>query len=84
MKTIHKFPLQIVDEQTIDLPINYNALCVQVQNGIPCLWAEVNTNTITFPKTFKMVGTGHPIFFDESFSYLGTVQIDGLVWHIYY
>lgn len=84
MKTIHKFPLKIASEQTIETPVDANPLCVQVQNGVPCLWAEVETRNPKFNKPIRMVGTGHPVHLTEADIYLGTIQLDGFVWHVYY
>jgi len=42
MNSIWKYPLQVTDAQTIDVPEGSEALSVQVQNGTPCLWARVD------------------------------------------
>lgn len=68
-------------------------LTVQVQNGIPCLWAEVIVNEMHTlePRYFATVGTGHPITFGQDKydtyipQYIGTYQLErlGLVFHVY-
>lgn len=83
MKIIYKYPLQITDEQTIEISRYAKPLCVQVQNGIPCLWAEVDTRFAKEIKTVYSYGTGHTI--DRlGIQYLGTYQIENnLVFHVY-
>jgi hypothetical protein len=82
---IWKFPLRITDAQVIKLPKSSRILCVQEQNGYPCIWALVYPHMEMEGKTIEIVGTGHPIpqGGDTQRSYLGTVQINGLVWHIF-
>lgn len=83
MKTIYKYSLQISDEQTIEIPRYAKPLCVQMQNGILCLWAEVDTRFAKEIKTVYTYGTGHAI--DRSgIQYLGTYQTENnLVFHVY-
>lgn len=40
-KSIWKFTLKITDVQTIEAPAFSEPLCVQIQNGVPCLWMLV-------------------------------------------
>jgi hypothetical protein len=42
MKTIWKFPIATVDQQSLPIPAGAEMLCVQVQHGEPCIWALVN------------------------------------------
>ena len=68
MKTIWKFPIAVVDTQEIEMPFNALILCVQVQHGQPCLWAEVGNLQTARSKRPKwksaqiaVYGTGHPM-----------------------
>jgi hypothetical protein len=84
MKTIHKFPLDVIDDQPFEMPIGAKVLCVQVQNGLPCIWAEVNTEVPKENRWFSVYGTGAELAaFDHT--YIGTFQLrDGqLVFHVY-
>lgn len=91
MRTIHKFPLAITDHQFIALPSQVKILCVQMQRGVPCLWALLDPDEPSHKVTIIMRGTGHPIDDDaETGEYIGTVQqeIVGLassilVWHVF-
>lgn len=90
MKTIWKFPLTLNAIQVIDMPHEAVILSIQEQNGLPTIWAEVNTQNSHVDRYFRMVGTGK---FDDKMQqdmgrkYIGTVQISErglpLVLHIF-
>ena len=85
MITIHKFPLQVDDEQTIQMHPGATVLSVQMQRGVLCLWAMVNT--LQGPPVLRTVyvhGTGHPVISPDS-QFVGTVQImeGDLILHVF-
>lgn len=88
MRTIYKYPIASRDQQTIQMGHNAKPIAVQFQHGVLCIWAEVENHPLyaKLPTkvTVSIYGTGHPLP-DESLEerYLGTVQQDGLVWHVY-
>jgi hypothetical protein len=61
MITIHKYPFLIADQVKIEMPIESQILSVQVQNGMPTIWAKVNTESNKEIRTFWVFGTGHEI-----------------------
>lgn len=61
MSAVWKFPLQVTDEQTIEAPADFKALSVHVQNGIPCLWAQVTGGAELLTHRVWVAGTGHPL-----------------------
>lgn len=68
------------------MPQGAALLTVQVQQGIPCIWADVpNTDAPPERRIFWTFGTGKPMPTDFIGEYLGTYQLyDGqLVWHVY-
>lgn len=82
---IHKYPLKVTDEQKVTIPYGAKILTVQVQNGTPCLWAEVDVDQVRQTKQpVFIVGTGHPMPAAAQ-QYLSTFQLeDGkLVFHVY-
>lgn len=83
-KKIFKYPFEVTDYQTITMPKEAEILCVQVQNGVPCIWALVDTLSMPVDRYFSVYGTGHPVYNDAS-EYIGTFQInDGsLVFHLF-
>jgi hypothetical protein len=84
MRTIYKYPLEAVDEQTITTKANYKILTVAVQNEQPCLWIEVDTEKDDEDIKIFTHGTGHPLF-SEANNYIGSYQLHkgSLVFHVY-
>lgn len=80
---IHKKQLQLLDNQTIYLPIGMEILCVQLQNGHICIWYkfEPMEGHPTYEHSIDIIGTGNMI--DDDHEYIGTVQQDGFVWHVF-
>ncbi len=83
--TVWKFPLAIVDQQTIKIPANaaaFKPLFVGIQNGKLCFWAEVDDELKTMEEiTIYVCGTGNPI--PSPRQYLGSAVIGTFVWHVY-
>ncbi len=59
MTTIWKYELGEVDNQVISIPEGYELLSVQVQNGVPCLWAKVEPKNNREELEIIIHGTGH-------------------------
>ncbi len=85
MKTIHKYALEISDEQGIYMPQGAELLTVQMQYGHPCVWALVDTDAPPCLRGFAIRGTGHPARGLSRKDYVGTVQDRGgsLIWHVF-
>lgn len=84
MAAIWKFPLAVTDRQSVRMPAGAELLCVQVQRGVPCLWALVDPQAPLHEVELTTYGTGHPIDGDPG-DYIGTYQLrDGsLVFHVF-
>ncbi len=83
MQTIWKYLLEITDEQYIQVPRFTKPLTVQMQDGVLCLWCLIYPdNKQDRYVTVSIFGTGNPIK-EMAKNYLGTVQNDGLVWHVF-
>lgn len=86
-RTIWKYRLQIINEQTIEMPEGARVLCVQTQGSTPSLslWAVVDPNAPTSPRKFRTHGTGHQIADAERLVYIGTYQVQGgvLAFHVF-
>jgi len=88
---ILKYPLELVDEQTISIPGLRELVAVQTQeslSGQPVLWAMVDKETEQpwwDRAIIYIVATGREIK-DEDIgrSYLSTFQCKGFVGHVYY
>lgn len=81
---IFKYTLEIVPYQTINIPcVNDKILSVQMQNGKICMWIPVLPGSDPTPHTFILVGTGDNVPEGDSVHYVGTVQVDEFVFHIF-
>ena len=83
MRTIFKQSLEIEDKQTIQLPQHYKILHLGVQQGVPTIWYECFHDHPLVPLEIYCFGTGYNMDNLPKLDYLGTVQIDGFVWHFY-
>jgi len=81
--TIWKFPLQLNDETVIPMPAGAKVLCVQMQGRTICAWAVVDEQAPKERRRFYIRGTGHPLGQAPIANYVGTVQIDGFVFHVF-
>lgn len=88
-KTIWKFPLEITDIQKVNMPDKAEILTVQMQNGIPCLWALVDPDEALFDeREIEIFGTGNHIVYDNNIvwhKYISTIQLNGgsLIFHVF-
>lgn len=78
---VYKYPLAIEPLQVLKIPPR-RFLSLQLQNGITTLWASVLADRDPETLTIKMVGTGNGEV-DLNDVYIGTVQLDGYVWHYF-
>jgi len=87
MKTIWRYPLVIMDSQTVVAPAGAEFLSVILKDGVPTLYALVDLAAPMESYEVQMRGTGHPIaeVLLQSYVYLGTVisHNDFLVWHVF-
>lgn len=84
MITIHKYQFQIADKVIVQMPKGAKVLSVQLQNGVPTIWARVVTDMENESREFRVYGTGHEIdTFAIQGTHLATIQHHGLVWHIF-
>jgi hypothetical protein len=76
MRKIFKYELETVGTQVLTLPADSTILCVQVQRGVPCIWADIDAETSAIEqRKFRIYGTGHPIDESEAIEYIGTYQL---------
>ena len=86
MRIIYKYEIPIMDEFTLDLPLDSEVLCVQVQRGKPYIWVSCDYHTAVLAcppigrnRTFFLRGTG--LIFDYKSNterYIGTFQFGKL------
>ncbi len=84
---IWKYEIKIDDKIQIEMPEKAEILSVQVQKGIVCIWALVDSENKTETRYFEVFGTGHKVPVDMGISrkFIGTFQIYGgdLVFHLF-
>lgn len=75
MQTIWKYPLRFEqsDHLFLEIPIGAEPLSVQMQNGLPVLWALVDEQDKRVSYHIQVVGTGQPADVQER-QYIGTFQ----------
>lgn len=75
MITIYKYPIVPTFEQSISIHAGYRILALQVQDGVPCIWAIVNTDAQIVNLYLHTIGTGHPADEFEDKQHVGTYQL---------
>ena len=88
MKTVYKYEVQLADNFEIIMPVEAELLTVQLQRGIPQLWALVPTDghLKTAKRAFRLAGTGHQIDdTDLLHKYIGSFQMqqENLIFHLF-
>lgn len=84
MMTVWKYPVRIDNgDQELQVPRKVEWLTAQMQHGQICLWALVDPKAPMATRRVRVVGTGHPTVPDEGASYIGTVQVSPLVFHVF-
>ena len=85
MSVIWKYPIEITDEQEIEMPSDSKILSVS-QSGLICLYVYVfNPASPKIKRKIVIFGTGNKIEKDPGGKYIGTITTHGqsLVWHIF-
>lgn len=86
MKTIWKYPLELIEEQEINAPVGAQILTVQAQNEQPCLWALVDDDDTARHRLYiRIHGTGHGIPNPDKMEYISTFQLahGSIVFHVF-
>lgn len=84
MRKIFKYPLDARERQEISMPIGAKILCVQMQDGEPKIWADVNESLTKEDRSILIFGTGSTMPLNDM-KYIGTYQVAGgrFVFHVY-
>ena len=81
MRTVHKYPFNVEDRFTLNLPVGFQPVLVDVQAGMDCLWCEIDTDCEIEPFQFAVTGTGHPVPVEAD--HACTWQHGSFVWHLW-
>lgn len=81
---VYKYQLPMGDWAVLHMPEGAEPLCVQVQHGVPCLWARVTDGAPTTERQFRIAGTGHYLS-GRVGKHIGSFQMEGgaLVFHVF-
>jgi len=82
---IFKYPVEITDELTIEMPKNADIMHFGIHNHVAALWACVDPENPMVERKFKVVGTGHEMPTNDNLNYIGTITNHELqyVWHLF-
>lgn len=78
MRRVWKWTLPAAGRCTLPMPRGAEVLAVQVQREDVALWAVVDPDAESEPRSFITVGTGHPEV-PAKVRYVGTFQLAGVV-----
>ena len=77
MKSIWKFPVEGVNNQSVEMPVGAQPLSLQVQGDQVCIYALVDTEAEKEERLVQIFGTGRPVANEGTF--IGTFQMTGAV-----
>jgi hypothetical protein len=85
VNVIHKFPLHEGARSLIRIQPGFKPLTVQLQHETPTLWAIVDdARPLEFGRSGVLYATGWSLEdLPAEAVHLGTIQIDGFVWHYF-
>ena len=83
MKTIWKYPLTVTDYQSVRMPKGAEILSVADQQGELCVWALVDSDAELEDRMFYIFGTGNSFNEVIPMNFLGSVQQNVFVWHVF-
>ena len=83
MRTIHKYPLDLVTTQAVRMPAGAIILHTGLDpQGQLCVWAQVDTAKPTEPTPVWVIGTGQTIP-KEALIHIASAVVGRSVWHVY-
>lgn len=80
--TIYKYPLEIVDIQTFEVPGRCQYLTAQYQSETLFIWIAVYPGEKSVV-SIRIVGNDYPFPAADNCDYIATVQEEQFVWHIF-
>ena len=82
--TIWKYPIEIADQQYLELPTSAEILSVQTQFDSVYVWVKLNPTVTRTARQLRLFGTGQLVP-DSGLRFVGTFQIQGghLVFHLF-
>jgi hypothetical protein len=81
MRIIRRYVLPLRAYLSVPLPRKARVVHVELHNGEPCLWVDLDTDAKEEQRQFSMIETGQPVPLEAS--YLGTFLIALRSWHLF-
>lgn len=84
LQRVYKYLLPVDDWVNVTMPAGAEPLFVEVQHGIPCLWARVTIGNPPEVHHFRIARTGHDLGSNVG-RHVGSFMLDGgdLVFHVF-
>lgn len=85
MRVVYKYVVDVADTVTVQMPHGAELLHLDMQMGLPCIWALVDTDQKEVPHQFAWRGTGHDCSGLRADQHVGTVLLHSgrLVFHLF-
>uniref|UniRef100_A0AAU6W0F6 DUF7352 domain-containing protein n=1 Tax=Pseudomonas phage Nican01 TaxID=3138540 RepID=A0AAU6W0F6_9CAUD len=87
MITVHKYPVQMLEDFSVRMPFGAEVIHVAMQHGQPFMWARVDTDQHEVSYDFGVFGTGHKMtgFPVAEAPHLGSFMMhnENLVFHLF-
>jgi len=80
---IYKYKLKIAFTQLCKMPLKSEILDIQMQHGLPTMWAKVDKNSEIIDVKIDMYVTGKNLPKNFNKEFLATVQDGAMVWHFF-
>jgi hypothetical protein len=81
MKRIWKYPFEIDNEITVQMPAEAQIVRIECQGGIPCIWALVDPIAPTIMRKFYIFKTGFEI--PDGYLHWASFEKGIFVWHVF-
>lgn len=81
MKTIHKYPIYVGQNNCLSIPKDSKIILVANQKDFVTIWIEVDLTKEFEERNFHIYGTGHDI--QKNVRHIESCIVDPFVWHVY-
>lgn len=85
MATIWKFPIEVTDEISLEMPRGAEILSLHTQHGNPVVWALCDPDQPNETRKLAVFGTGHRVPPNDALKFIGTFLFrrETLVFHVF-
>lgn len=84
MKKVWKFTIPNGAKFTVEMPTGARVLTAQVQDGVPVVWALIDTAMVPCTRTFLTVWSGENVnSYEREPVYISTFTVNTSVYHLF-